>query len=399
LDIGDIIDDGTDIQVGDDFFEGDTEDERNEWTKRGGNFGPAYGGNYSGQQHVGDRQKKESRNNVGGGSPSSSTYTLYDIIDLYDSDTECITKSIAEYCTRYSANNTDIITAIIHALSGMSFENHASVDSSERLIRNLCKTETTKRDGTDLETIIKHLHGVYAEGHKGEPVQREHVLLKILTDIPNPGSNGKAASEVLSKIKDVFRKRSDDVLMQLPPHVRGGLSTIAHHELETNIAEVLSTGLSPTLAVADLSHKKIRYATIYLKKPKNRDLESPETKPDYTEEPEYNIAYNDVVINAIPIRIIKYQNPIAPDRTSTSGIMTPKYDVTFESPLGNYTSTSGPSTIEEILSLLKSCGHVYNPWQGERVLCSVFEHTSPYVFIFIPLLIQLYGCSIEHLST
>jgi hypothetical protein len=44
-----------------------------------------------------------------------------------------------------------------------------------------------------------------------------------------------------------------------------------------------------------------------------------------------------------------------------------KYDITFESPTG-IRLTTGPSTIDEILSLLKSNGYVYDLRAVEKVL-------------------------------
>jgi len=96
------------------------------------------------------------------------------------------------------------------------------------------------------------------------------------------------------------------------------------------------------------------------------DVERHEKKDEKLEylTTQLQIMYETIVINAIPVKITKYQSPI----TTT----TTKYDIVFESPT-SITLVTGPATIEEILSLLRSNGFVYDFRAAEKVLPAILS--------------------------
>ena len=84
---------------------------------------------------------------------------------------------------------------------------------------------------------------------------------------------------------------------------------------------------------------------------------------DYDQDTIQSIAYDDVIINAIPKKITRYENPI--------GIEI-KYEIEFETPTGQVFKTD-PKTIEEILAELKVKGLVYKTRAAEEALPAILN--------------------------
>jgi hypothetical protein len=87
LDIGDLIE--SDTQVGDDFF-GNTEEERDEWVRRGGNFGPSCG-------IGGSNNKKRANNRHYNGNKYDKRSNNGSDIELGNKQIESIVQLIAPY--------------------------------------------------------------------------------------------------------------------------------------------------------------------------------------------------------------------------------------------------------------------------------------------------------------
>ncbi|MGA9152900.1 MAG: hypothetical protein WBZ36_20170 [Candidatus Nitrosopolaris sp.] len=80
---------------------------------------------------------------------------------------------------------------------------------------------------------------------------------------------------------------------------------------------------------------------------------------------EQQIHYADVIINAIPVGITRYENPAAPDI---------KYEIEFETPTGRHIKIGKPpKTIEEMLAELRSKGLVYKIKAAEEALQAILE--------------------------
>jgi hypothetical protein len=214
-------------------------------------------------------------------SNTSSTH-IRNIINLCEYDIEEIMNLIVEYCNHSPVqpapnDNQNTTPSITTTLSWILFKDSISLDSSERLIRNLSKV--WKEEEVEAEARIKDLRDVYLKGHNEEGIPDEHILLQqleMLADAQNLSSGSETANELLNKIKKVFRRRRNDALSLLPEYVRNELPEYICEELQTNVVEVLSPTSFYTksleLVVAHLSHKKIRYATIYIEKKKMRKV-------------------------------------------------------------------------------------------------------------------------------
>jgi hypothetical protein len=75
------------------------------------------------------------------------------------------------------------------------------------------------------------------------------------------------------------------------------------------------------------------------------------------------IQYNDVIINAVPIKITRYENPAAVEV---------KYEIEFETTAGPHIKV-GPKTIEEIIADLKAKGLVYKIKAAEEALSAILN--------------------------
>jgi len=73
------------------------------------------------------------------------------------------------------------------------------------------------------------------------------------------------------------------------------------------------------------------------------------------------IQYKDVIINAVPTKVTRYENPAAIEI---------KYEIEFETPAGSRINI-GPKTIEEIVAELKAKGLVYKNKAAEEALSAV----------------------------
>ncbi|PWU80466.1 MAG: hypothetical protein DLM72_12090 [Candidatus Nitrosopolaris wilkensis] len=78
---------------------------------------------------------------------------------------------------------------------------------------------------------------------------------------------------------------------------------------------------------------------------------------------EQQIQYNKVIINAVPVKITRNENPAAIEI---------KFDIKFETPTGLHIKI-GPKTIEEILAELKSKGLVYKTKAAEEALPAILN--------------------------
>jgi hypothetical protein len=78
---------------------------------------------------------------------------------------------------------------------------------------------------------------------------------------------------------------------------------------------------------------------------------------------EQQIQYNKIIINAVPVKITRYENPAAIEI---------KYEIEFETPTGLHIKI-GPKTIEEILVELKSKGLVYKTKAAEEALPAILN--------------------------
>src|SRR6266516_3165156 len=79
--------------------------------------------------------------------------------------------------------------------------------------------------------------------------------------------------------------------------------------------------------------------------------------------PQQQIQYTNVIINAVPVKITRYENPAAVEI---------KYEIEFETPTGLHIKI-GPKTIEEILVELKSKGLVYKTKAAEEALPAILN--------------------------
>jgi hypothetical protein len=304
-------------------------------------------------QQYADDNNKESDQDADDSQPKTNKSFAPRIIKLYESDIDEIASAIAEFCSHYNTN----VKEIVDVLPGVSFKNNIGLDSYERLVQGFKLSEQEVVDS------IKNLHNTYTKGHAGEEIPDEQTLLKILIE---KSQDPAAASQLLDKVKKVLKRRNNDALSLLPEYVRDELPPNICQELQTNVVEVLSPKSFGdkliNLVIAHLSEKTISYATLYKNKKKDE-----KTGEKWTE---YKLVRRKTIINAVPTKIVKCESPIKYTDNTTAD--PPKYDITFESSTGMSLNT-GPSTIDGILSFIRSHGLAYNHKQIADVFNAVLN--------------------------
>jgi len=177
------------------------------------------------------------------------------------------------------------------------------------------------------------LDSTYNKAHSGRQIAGYTYLKDVLIQI----SDEERANGILKTISRIlgyhnpFLGQLDDVIVQ---------------ELSEHIYEVICyTPL--TLIISHSEKKQILHGRV---------AELAESKVQY-------IHYNNVIINAIPTKVIRYENP--------SNIEI-KYEVEFETPTGQSLRVQ-PANLEEILGYLKVNGLVYKVRAAEEALPAIFN--------------------------
>jgi hypothetical protein len=209
--------------------------------------------------------------------------------------------------------------------------------------------------------MLKGMNDIYLRGSRNEEIPNEQFLLRTLVDV----LGNEIAAELLSKIKTIFKRRRNDALSQLPKRIRSALPAEICYELQNNVVEVLSPKSHNTKEIksvmSHLGEKKIGYATIYENEVENEGGEKTIS---------YKLVRDKTAINATPTDITRYE---ANNVCEADTIL--KYNIKFESNLGDELIhfETGPSTIEEILTLLRANGYIYNFKIAEGLLTAILN--------------------------
>jgi hypothetical protein len=215
---------------------------------------------------------------------------------------------------------------IIFQLSSFLCRGNLRLGSAETVVRDLCKI--TGDEETDNRLDV--LHRTYYKAKNGDPITGSNGLTEILERVVGI----ETANQIVTDISQILNKFQNPVLKQLDDNIRNEL---LNHTFETISYDPL------TLVVAHATKKQI--LTCKLKKPEN-------------------IRYGDVIINAVPQKIVRYVNPL-----DNSQI---KHKIIFATPSGE-SFTTLPKTTEEIVSELSARGLSYKPRVAEESLNAIIN--------------------------
>jgi hypothetical protein len=228
--------------------------------------------------------------------------------------------------------------AIVFDLSGFLYHQNINQENVENIVRDLCKLT----DDEEVSSRLRVVQNTYEKPKNGEMVTGKNALFKTLERIVGIDT----ADQIIKDLMNILNKNRDPTLSQLNQHTR--------QELAGNIFEI--TCYNPlTLVVAHSIKKQI----LTLKTPRyscRDDCQNNNKKLQV-------LKYGEVIINATPVKIIQYENPL------NNQI---KYKMDFDSSIGRPFSVP-PSTVEDITKDLIMRGVVYKQRNAEELLNAILN--------------------------
>jgi hypothetical protein len=263
--------------------------------------------------------------------------------DLTEEDVEELLNEILNYYSEGFRHN------IIYGLSALLFKRNISLTSSECLIINLCDNI----DNPDSEKIdrLTTLRTTYDKGVTGQPLEGYSSLLMTFVSI----SGEDRAQETMRCLLGILNKYGNPVLNQLNENVR--------KELSSHVFEIMS--YSPlTFVIAHRNKRQILHGRIYYSNDgENQNIQGNNSVTMSQSTTTQYVRYDSVIINAIPMKILRYEDP--------TNIET-KYEIDFETALGTNISIE-PKSIKEILEELKLNGLIYKIRMAEEALPAILN--------------------------
>jgi len=259
------------------------------------------------------------RHNKNNNEPRKSHYYIRNAVNIFLSDADT-TEIVSQIAQSYQKCSRDII---IYGLSGYLFKNNVNLESAEELVKVLCRSTSDE----EYNNRINVLRNTYSKGQNGSQIAGYSYLRDILIRV----SNVQTASTILENISTILNRHSNPIFSQLD-------NTVIH-ELSKHSFEIVS--YTPVnFVIAHSEKKQILSGTINTTKVTEDKEES---------KPIQYVQYGNVIINAMPNKITRYENP---STTET------KYEIEFETPRGQVHKIE-PKSIEGILSELRAKGLVY----------------------------------------
>ena len=225
----------------------------------------------------------------------------------------------------------------VYGLSGYLYKNKVKLESAEKIIDLLCQSTNDEEH----KNRITVLHNTYKKADTGAPIAGYSPLIDILTRASDE-HNAHSVLKNISRILNIYR---NPILSQLD-------NTVAQ-ELSKHSFEVVC--YSPfNFVIAHSEKKQILSGTINTAK---------RTEDNEKSEPIQYVQYGNVIIDAVPNKITRYENP------SSIEI---KYEIEFETPTGQILKIQ-PANLEEILGYLKINGLVYKVRAAEEALPAILN--------------------------
>jgi hypothetical protein len=267
--------------------------------------------------------------------------------NLTEEDLEEISNEVSNYYQEGFRHH------IIYGLSALLFKRGISLDSSEYIVTNLC----CNAEYPDPEKIdrLATLHNTYEKAFAGQPIEGYSSLLKTITAI----AGEVRARETMKFLSSVLNKYGNPILNQLDENAR--------KELSDHTFELMS--YSPlTFVIAHSNKRQILHGKINV-----NDGDSHNHNNNYNRNNSSStisqitytqfVTYDSVIINAIPSKITKYEDP--------TNIET-KYEIDFETALGNVVHIE-PKSIKDILEELRLNGLIYKIRAAEEALPAILN--------------------------
>ncbi|MFI5405515.1 MAG: hypothetical protein ACHQ1D_03260 [Nitrososphaerales archaeon] len=259
------------------------------------------------------------------------------IIELYDPDIDRVGSQFTEHDITMTNESVDSLVRLM-------FADKVSITSAENIIKKLSNPD-------DLESRLRRTTQIYRES--SEDIKKTNTnddkqnqdkaidtfISTLIGQMENPREFVVSVSKTWRRYR--FLKGIDyEILKELAGHTFERISD------------------KPLLVIGNNNTKQISQAWIkYVKMPSDEydDPEGAHCEPV--------LKYKDIIINAIPKKITRYENPANSEM---------KYDIDFETPLGQIFKTE-PLSLAEIADFLKSKGLVYKMRAVDETLAQILQ--------------------------
>jgi hypothetical protein len=267
-------------------------------------------------------------------------------IDIFEEDLEELVNEISNYYHEGSRH------LIVYGVSGLFFKKGIRMDSCKVLVERICDNSNDSEKNDRLATISN----TYEKGTSGLEIAGSSSVSNTFAAI----AGEERAKESMNRIFKILNRYGNPILNQLDRDIR--------RELTDHTFEVMS--YSPTtFVIAHSDKRQILHGRInfhnndnQVNRGDNRRIgSSTSVLTQSTSIP--LLCYDSVIINAVPTRIIKYEDP--------TNIET-KYEIDFITQLGDNFHTD-PKSLKDILDELKLRGLVYKVRNAEEALPAILN--------------------------
>src|SRR5919106_2913225 len=226
---------------------------------------------------------------------------------------------------------------IVFNLSGYLWHENLKLETAENVVKELCEITEDEEIKNRLEVVRR----TYEKADARKLITGRNKLVEILERVVGI----VAANRIIDEISEVLSKNKNTVLSELNPNIR--------NELSGHIFETICYN-PPKFFVAHAIKKQILICktTGYVN---NESMEFSNME---------SLRYGDVIINALPKKITRYENPL------NNTII--KYEIEFTLPSGE-SFTTKPKTSIEIVSELRIRSSVYKPQAAEEALNAILN--------------------------
>jgi hypothetical protein len=261
-----------------------------------------------------------------------------DTLTLFDPDIAYISESLKQF---FKADNNGIGIDIIEGLANLMFSERINIESTEKIVSGLCNLV---HDTNSEEQVLRKVRSIYLQASRSDQIVDSELLIERLT--PLMDDDPKIFVNNLARIwrrynNPTFKEIPEEILEKLSPHT----------------FEVISEK-PKSFVIANSDKRQIFHAVLDVRRPKNRDGESDDEEGGMP-----TLKFRDIVINAVPTKIIKYENPASFDI---------KYEIEFETPLGHKFKTA-PLGLDQITAELKTKGLIYKIRSADEALPAILN--------------------------
>ncbi len=267
-------------------------------------------------------------------------------VDLSEEDLNEIIEEIIDYYQEGNGNH------IVYGLSGFLFKKGITLDSCKRIVERLCEST----NDSEIDNRIMTVSNTYEKGTSGQEIEGSSSLSQTFVAF----AGEEKARETMDHLLTILNKYGNPVLNQLNEDIRRELSNHTFEPISYNPMKFV---------IAHKDNKQILHGSINFRQDYNNKFNNERSQTGYNSsilsQSKFTqlISYDSVIINVIPTKIIKYEDP--------TGIET-KYEIEFENNLGDKFHID-PKSLKDILDELKLKGLVYKVRAAEEALPAILN--------------------------